>query len=126
MTGSNFTGATAVKFGTASASFTINGATSITATAPPGAGVVDVTVTTVGGASVTSAADSFTYFAPVATQTLVTSSANPSATGQSVTFTAVVTSQSGAPTGAVTFMDGVSTLGTGNLPPARRALPPPR
>jgi hypothetical protein len=115
VTGSNFTGATAVKFGTATASFTINGATSITATAPPGTGAVDVTVTTVGGTSVTSAADSFTYVASIATQTLLSAAPNPSAAGQSVTFTAAVTSQSGTPTGSVTFMDGVSALGAGNL-----------
>jgi len=115
VTGSNFTGATAVTFGVASASFTINSATSITATAPPGSGAVDVTVTTAGGTSVTSAADSFTYVAPIATQTLLSAAPNPSAPGQSVTFTAAVTSQSGVPTGSVTFLDGLSTLGAGNL-----------
>ena len=62
ITGMNFTGATVVKFGTATASFTVNGATQITANSPAGsAGVVDVTVTTPGGASVTTAADHFTY-----------------------------------------------------------------
>lgn len=45
----------------------------------------------------------------------VGSSANPSVTGQSVTFTALVTSTSpgaGTPTGSVTFKDGSATLGT--------------
>src|ERR1019366_5489098 len=53
VTGTNFTGATAVKFGTTSATtFTVNSATSITATAPAGAaGTVDVTVTATGGTS---------------------------------------------------------------------------
>ena len=51
-------GATAVKFGTASATITADTATSITATAPAGcAGIVDVTVTTSPGTSPTSAAD---------------------------------------------------------------------
>jgi len=66
ITGTNFTGATAVRFGTTAATgYTVNSATSITATAPPGtAGTVDVTVTTGGGTSATSAADQFTYLAP--------------------------------------------------------------
>ncbi|HEX4054593.1 MAG TPA: Ig-like domain repeat protein [Tepidisphaeraceae bacterium] len=51
-----------------------------------------------------------------ASTTTVTSSANPSVFGQSVTFTADVTSvSSGTPTGTVTFMDGATTLGTGTL-----------
>ncbi len=46
--------------------------------------------------------------------TIVTSSANPSAFGQSVTFTAQVATVSpgeGAPTGSVTFFDGATELG---------------
>jgi len=63
ITGTGFTGATAVNFGaTAATSFTVNSATSITATSPAGAaGTVDITVTTAGGTSATSAADQFTY-----------------------------------------------------------------
>ena len=62
ITGTNFTGATAVKFGaTAATTFTVNSATSITATSPAGSGTVDITVTTPGGTSATSAADQFTY-----------------------------------------------------------------
>ena len=51
------------------------------------------------------------------TTTALVSSANPSALGQSVTFTATVTPQTGtqAPTGTVTFMDGSLPLGTTNL-----------
>ena len=65
ITGSNFTGATAVAFGsTAATSFTVNSATQITATAPSqSAGTVNVTVTTDGTASATSPADQFTYIA---------------------------------------------------------------
>ncbi len=65
ITGTGFTGATAVKFGsTNAASFTVNTATQITATSPAGssAGPVDVTVTTPGGTSATSSADIFRYF----------------------------------------------------------------
>jgi hypothetical protein len=62
ITGTGFTGATAVKFGSNNAtSFTVNSATSITVVSPAGAGAVDVTVTTPAGASPTSAADQFTY-----------------------------------------------------------------
>ncbi|MET8680102.1 IPT/TIG domain-containing protein [Streptomyces sp. NPDC004647] len=49
ITGTNFTGATSVKFGTKSAGFTVDSATQITATAPSGTGSVGVTVTTPGG-----------------------------------------------------------------------------
>ena len=49
-----------------------------------------------------------------ATTTGLTSSANPSASGQAITFTATVTS-TGVPAGIVTFMDGAATLGTGTL-----------
>jgi outer membrane protein assembly factor BamB len=59
--GTNFTGASAVEFGTAAATFTVTSATSIAATVPAGTGTVDVTVTTSGGASATSSADQFTY-----------------------------------------------------------------
>ena len=63
--GTGFTGATAVSFGgTAAKSFTVNGATSITAVAPAAAGgTVDVTVTNGGGSSVATASDQFTFVA---------------------------------------------------------------
>ena len=66
ITGSNFTGAFAVKFGeTKATSFEVNLAgTGITATAPPGFGLVDVTITTVGGQSVISNKDRFRYQRP--------------------------------------------------------------
>ncbi|WP_338821743.1 Ig-like domain repeat protein [Bradyrhizobium septentrionale] len=43
--------------------------------------------------------------------TTLTSPANPSRVGQSVTFTATVTGTSGTPTGTVTFKDGATALG---------------
>ncbi len=50
------------------------------------------------------------------TTTTLTSSANPSLVGSSVTFTAAVsTGTSNTPTGTVAFMDGTTTLGTGTL-----------
>src|SRR6202030_3723976 len=47
-----------------------------------------------------------------ATATSVVSSLNPSTFGQSVTFTATVSSAAGTPTGTVTFNDGATALGT--------------
>jgi len=63
ITGLNFTGATAVKFGSEeAASFTVNSSTSITAVSPAGAkGRVEVTVTTPEGTSYTSPRDTFRY-----------------------------------------------------------------
>lgn len=52
---------------------------------------------------------------PAATTSAVVSSLNPSTYGQSVKFTATVTSGAGTPTGTVTFKDGTTTLGTGTL-----------
>ncbi|MET9660762.1 IPT/TIG domain-containing protein [Streptomyces sp. NPDC006510] len=49
ITGTNFTGATSVKFGTKSASFTVDSATQITAVAPSNNAAVQVIVTTPGG-----------------------------------------------------------------------------
>ena len=52
------------------------------------------------------------------TATVVTSSANPSVSGQSVTFTATVSPVppgTGTPTGTVTFSDGGTPLGTATL-----------
>ncbi len=64
ITGTNFTGATAVDFGTTPATFTITNATTINTTAPVGTGTVDVTVTTGNGTSTTSAGDQYTYLSP--------------------------------------------------------------
>ncbi|MGA7499406.1 MAG: Ig-like domain-containing protein, partial [Isosphaeraceae bacterium] len=52
------------------------------------------------------------------TTTTLASSANPSASGQSVTFTATVAAVSpgsGTPTGTVNFLDGTTQIGTGTL-----------
>ena len=60
--GQGFTGATTVAFGGVVApAFTVNSDIQITAISPPGAGVVDVTVTTTGGVSPVTATDQFTY-----------------------------------------------------------------
>jgi hypothetical protein len=62
ITGTSFAGASSVAFGTAPAvSFSVVSSTTITAVSPPGAGTVDVIVTTPSGTSTLSPADQFTY-----------------------------------------------------------------
>lgn len=63
ITGSNFSGATAVLFGSfPAASFAVNSDTQITAQAPPhAAGKVDIQVVTPGGVSPNTPADDYTY-----------------------------------------------------------------
>jgi hypothetical protein len=77
ITGTNFSGPVAVYFGTTRASgVTVVSDTEITATIPKGkAGTVNVTVTTVGGTSVTSTADKFTYAATKKAPAIITSGA---------------------------------------------------
>jgi phosphodiesterase/alkaline phosphatase D-like protein len=94
ITGTNFTGATAVKFGTLKAkSFMVESETSITAVAPEGLGVgtstVDVTVTTPGGTSAANAGDEFTYVspAPPPSITKVLPKKGPAGGGTTVTIT---------------------------------------
>jgi hypothetical protein len=66
VTGSGFTGTTAVSFGTAAApNLAVASDTQLTVTSPPGAaGTVDVTVTTPAGTSATTPAGQYTYIAP--------------------------------------------------------------
>ena len=63
ISGSGFTGASTVRFGTnAATGFAVNSATQITATTPAGtAGLVDVTVQTLGGTSAVSPGAKYTY-----------------------------------------------------------------
>jgi hypothetical protein len=87
ITGANFTGASEVDFGTTAAlAFTVVSDTSITATSPAGTGVVDVTVTTPGGKSTTSANDQFSYLA-APTVTSLNPAGGPLAGGTLVTIT---------------------------------------
>ncbi|MDE1995949.1 MAG: IPT/TIG domain-containing protein, partial [Rhizobiaceae bacterium] len=87
ITGANLTGATSVTFGGTAANFTVNSATSITATAPSkSVGTVDVIVITPGGTSTTSDSDQFTYIA-VPTVTSISPTSGPTAGGTSVTIT---------------------------------------
>lgn len=68
-----------------------------------------------GNAGWTSSTATATQNVTDGTSTTLSSSANPSTYGQSLTFTATVTgagSGAGVPAGSVTFSDGASTLGT--------------
>ena len=88
ITGTGFTGATSVHFGSASASIGSVSATSVTATAPPSAGgSVDVTVTTPSGTSQTNSVDKFTYIYPKPTVTAISPSAGAPGGGLAVTVT---------------------------------------
>jgi len=100
ISGSNFSGTTAVNFGaTPATGVTVDSPTQITATAPAGAaGTVDITVTTAGGTSVTNAADQYTYVA-APTVTSMSPTSGPATGGTTVTITG--TNFSGAR--AVTF-----------------------
>jgi IPT/TIG domain len=83
ITGTNLSGATAVKFGTTDAtSFTVKSASTITATSPAeGAGTVDVTVTTPAGTSAVTLKDHFKF---VPTVTGVSPNTGSTAGGTSV------------------------------------------
>ncbi|WP_435848491.1 IPT/TIG domain-containing protein [Streptomyces javensis] len=84
LTGSNFTQATAVRFGPNFAlSYTVVSATRITAVAPPGSGTVQITVTTPAG---TSNGVAFGY-AAAPTLTAISPATGPAAGGTAVTLT---------------------------------------
>ncbi|MGV9993742.1 IPT/TIG domain-containing protein [Streptomyces sp. NPDC003374] len=87
VTGTGFTGATTVRFGTRTAtSFTVDSSTRITAVAPSGTGTVTVTVTTGQGTS--SQTVTYTYTtAAVPTLTDLTPSQGPVSGGTAVTLT---------------------------------------
>ncbi|HTQ68510.1 MAG TPA: kelch repeat-containing protein [Solirubrobacteraceae bacterium] len=87
ITGTGFTGATAVRFGAAPATnFTVNSATAITAVSPPGVGTVHVTVSNPTGPSTPSTSDEFTYVPPL-TVTGVSPTSGPVDGGTAVTIT---------------------------------------
>jgi hypothetical protein len=90
----------------------------VIAPASAGDGPVSIMVSTPGGTSIPTSAATYTYGSPPnhSTSTSLSSSANPSAYGASITLTATVTPGAGdTATGLVTFSDGSTTLGTGTL-----------
>jgi autotransporter-associated beta strand protein len=101
-----------------------------TSTLTGGAAIFSTSTLTVGMHAITATYNGDTALGPstsailsqvvnqASTTTTLSSSANPAAIGQMITFTATVTAASpgaGVPTGTVTFMDGTVTLGTGSL-----------
>jgi hypothetical protein len=125
-----FTATVSGSGGTPTGSVTFkDGATTLGTAALNGSGqaTFSTTMLTAGSHAITAAYSGDSNFgssvSPVLTQTVnatsttigVTSSVNPSAFGQSVTFTATVSGTGGTPTGSVTFKDGATTLGTGTL-----------
>jgi RND family efflux transporter MFP subunit len=116
ITGTGFTGATAVNFGaTAATSFAVDSATSITAVSPAqGPGTVDVIVATAGGTSATSSADLFSYSTTTtkasATLTLASSGADTTYLGPMVLLAA----QTGSSTG--------NTISTLDIKAAKQAV----
>lgn len=133
--GTNFTGATAVDFGSGNAgtNVTVVSATEITVTSPAGtAGTVNVTVTTPGGTSATSSADDFTYVTPptapgaptglTATSgntsvalawTAPTSNGGSSITGYNVFEGMSTGTESTTPVNGTTLISGTSFVATG-------------
>jgi hypothetical protein len=112
ITGTGFSGASAVKFGSANAtSFTVNSEDSITATSPLGSGTVDVTVSTLGATSATNAADRFTYLDPTATTVECTPSSLPAEAQSTCKATVSDSSSQSTPSGIVSF----SSSGSGGF-----------
>jgi len=117
--GKNFTGATAVDFGTVPATtFVVNSSSGITATSPPGVGVVNVVVTTPVGTTKTNSNDKFNYGPNITCPTPPTGacpispSYGPPAGGTDVTITGTNF------TGATGVNFGSTTLTPGGGPPA--------
>ena len=110
ITGTGFSAAAstgAVKFGAATATYTVISGTQINATSPGGtAGTVHITVTTPGGTSVTSAADQYTYVA-APTVGAPSPASGPTSGGTAVTLTGTNL------TGATLTVDGASVTPTG-------------
>lgn len=121
--GQGFSSTSNVSFNGLDASFNVISDTYLTAAVPAGATTGPLTVTE-GGSTLTTKRNFriLESSGPSATSTSLTSSLNPSTFGQSVTFTATVTSQNGAPTGSVTFSDGNTTLGSGTVNAGQAAI----
>src|SRR4029079_17334320 len=108
ITGSGFTGATAVRFGTlAATSFTVDSASQITAVSPAQAsGKKDVLVTTPNGTSAKVIGDLFTYQVTKPVVTSISPTSGPKAGGTTV----VVTGSGFTGATAVTFGTKVATF----------------
>src|SRR5207245_8032898 len=109
ISGSNFSAATGVKFGTATAVATLFGDSVIDATSPAGTNgaTVDVTVTSPGGTSATSTNDQFTYGAtPTPAVSIVKPASGPGGTSVLVTGSGFM--------GATAVQFGTTTISPSN------------
>jgi hypothetical protein len=90
ITGTGFSDATAVDFGSAPApAFAVNSSTKITATSPAGTGTVHVTVANSGGTSTPTSADQFTYTTGAPAVTGISPNSGPAGGGTTVIITGV-------------------------------------
>lgn len=81
-----------------------------------GAGSHSITATYLAGPNyLTSTSAAINQAVLAATSTSLNANVNPAILGASVTFTAVVSSESGTPTGTVSFIADATVLGTGTL-----------
>ena len=89
ISGTGFTAASSMDFGSVASAFTIVSDTAITTTSPASAaGTVDVTVSSAGGTSATAAADQFTFVA-APTITSISPTRGPTTGGTAVTITGI-------------------------------------
>ncbi|QDM27463.1 phospholipase [Tardiphaga sp. vice304] len=129
ITGTGFTGTTgaaSVRFGATNAtSYVVNSATQITAVAPSGTGVVNVTVTNNSATSATGAGNQYTYVA-APTVTAVSPTAGPTSGGTSVVITGTnlsgatavnfgATAAAGFTVNSATQITATSPAGTGTV-----------
>ena len=114
LTGTNFTGVTAVSFNGTAAPFTVNSATQITATVPVGATSGNVTVTTPGG---TSNGLAFSVLPPVPTLTSLSPSSGPIGTSVAITGTNLTGTTSVSFNGSsASFVVNLATQVTATVP----------
>jgi hypothetical protein len=114
ISGANFTGATAVAFNGASASYTVNSDSQITVTVPNGASTGPITVTTASGAA-TSASNfsvtspDFTLSAAPASQSIIR--------GASTTYTVTITPSNGFSSAVTLSVAGLPAGATASFAP---------
>ena len=117
VTGSGFTGATSVSFGTTPAkAFTYVSTTQLVATSPVhAAGTVRISVTTLGGTTPTTGADLYQYVYPAPAVSAVSPASGPAGGGTTVTvvgsgFTGATTVFFGSAKGTTVSVTGAGTL----------------
>lgn len=115
ISGTGFTGATAVNFGTAAGTnLIVKSDTLITVTSPGGTGTVDVTVTTPGGTTTTDSSDKFTYTSTYTvsigslTGGSITASPTSAALGDTISLTVKSDAGMRLQAGTLKYNDGIT------------------